>query len=134
MANIKSQKKRILTNAKAAERNKGVKSELKTASKRVHAAIEAGDARVVERLGRITGYTTGITYFSHSVAETNDDLQALIGAAADFGTPGFLVPLANTSLFRWSLAHDLRVFFVVNMMTIGIYQEPAGAFMPSVGY
>ena len=30
MANIKSQKKRILTNAKAAERNKGVKSELKT--------------------------------------------------------------------------------------------------------
>ena len=30
MANIKSQKKRILTNAKAAERNKAVKSELKT--------------------------------------------------------------------------------------------------------
>ena len=33
MANIKSQKKRILTNAKAAERNKAVKSELKTRSK-----------------------------------------------------------------------------------------------------
>jgi len=97
-------------------------------------AIAVGGARVVERLGRITGYTTGITYFSHSVAETNDDLEALIGAAADFGTPGFLVPLANTALFRWSLAHGLRVFFVVNMMTIGIYQEPAGAFMPSVGY
>jgi small subunit ribosomal protein S20 len=30
MANIKSQKKRILTNAKAAARNKAVKSELKT--------------------------------------------------------------------------------------------------------
>ena len=30
MANIKSQKKRNLTNAKAAERNKAVKSELKT--------------------------------------------------------------------------------------------------------
>ena len=30
MANIKSQKKRILTNAKRAERNKSVKSELKT--------------------------------------------------------------------------------------------------------
>ena len=30
MANIKSQKKRILTNAKAADRNKAVKSELKT--------------------------------------------------------------------------------------------------------
>jgi small subunit ribosomal protein S20 len=30
VANIKSQKKRILTNAKRAERNKAVKSELKT--------------------------------------------------------------------------------------------------------
>jgi small subunit ribosomal protein S20 len=33
MANIKSQKKRNLTNAKAAERNKAVKSELKTRTK-----------------------------------------------------------------------------------------------------
>ena len=33
MANIKSQKKRILTNAKAAERNKAVRSELKTRTK-----------------------------------------------------------------------------------------------------
>lgn len=100
----------------------------------VHEAIEAGDARVVERLGRITAYTTGINYFAHSVAETDDDLKALIGAATDFGTPGFLVPLRNTDLFRWCLAHGLRVFFVTNMMTIGIYQEPAGAWMPSVGY
>ncbi len=97
-------------------------------------AIAGGSASVVERLGRITGYTTGVTYFTHSVAETTDDLQALIGAATGFGTPGFLVPLANAQLFRWCLAHGLRVFFVVNMMTIGIYQEPAGAFMPSVGY
>ncbi|MCL2525806.1 MAG: 30S ribosomal protein S20 [Coriobacteriia bacterium] len=41
MANIKSQKKRILTNEKARQRNRAVKSELKTATKRVHAAIEA---------------------------------------------------------------------------------------------
>jgi GNAT superfamily N-acetyltransferase len=100
----------------------------------VREAIEAGDARVVERLGRITGYTAGIQYFAHSVAETNDDLKAMIGAAEGFGTPGFLVPLRNTELFRWCLAHGLRVFFVTNMMTIGIYQEPVGAWMPSVGY
>lgn len=97
-------------------------------------AIVAGTARVVERLGRITGYTTAISYFSHSVAETNDDLFALIGAAEDFGTPGFLVPLDNAQLFRWCLAHRLRVFFVTTMMTTGIYQEPRGAYMPSVGY
>ena len=38
MANIKSQKKRILTNAKAAERNKAVRSELKT---RIKSAVRA---------------------------------------------------------------------------------------------
>jgi ribosomal protein S18 acetylase RimI-like enzyme len=97
-------------------------------------AIEGGTARVVERLGRITGYTAGIQYFAHTVAETTDDLEAMIGAAEDFGSPGFLVPLANAELFRWCLAHGLHVFFVANMMTIGIYQEPEGAYMPSVGY
>ncbi len=97
-------------------------------------AIEAGTARVVERLGRISGYTTEINYFAHSVAETTDDLKALIGEAADYGTPGFLVPLSNGELFRWSLNHGLRVFFVTNLMALGMYQEPAGAYMPSVGY
>ncbi len=44
MANIKSQKKRILTNERARLRNKGVRSALKTAIKKVDAAIAAGDA------------------------------------------------------------------------------------------
>jgi GNAT superfamily N-acetyltransferase len=110
---------------------------------RVHGHTRAGELRgsiahggvqVVERLGRITAYTTGASYFGHSVAETNDDLQALIGAADDFGTPGILVPLDNGDLFRWCLARGLRVFFVVNLMAIGIYQEPRGAYLPSVGY
>ena len=97
-------------------------------------AIARGKARVVERLGRITGYTTGIGYFNHSVAETNDDLEALIGAAAHIDRPGIVVPLGNAELFRWCLAHGLRVFFVMNMMTIGLYQEPRGAYLASVGY
>lgn len=100
----------------------------------VREAIDAGSARVVEHLGRISGYTTRINYFAHSVAETNDDLRALICAAEDFGTPGFLVPLENADLFRWCLDRGLRVFFVTNMMTIGLYQEPEGAYLPSVGY
>lgn len=40
MANIKSQKKRILTNAKAAARNKAVRAEVRT---RVKTAIADGD-------------------------------------------------------------------------------------------
>lgn len=43
MANIKSAKKRVLTNAKRAERNKAAKSEVKTSVKKVNAAIATGD-------------------------------------------------------------------------------------------
>ncbi len=50
MANIKSQKKRNLTNAKRAERNKAVKSELKTRVKTAHAAAAAGGENAEEAL------------------------------------------------------------------------------------
>ncbi|MCP9001324.1 30S ribosomal protein S20 [Pseudarthrobacter sp. RMG13] len=43
MANIKSQKKRILTNEKARLRNNAVKSELKTAIRAVNTAVESTD-------------------------------------------------------------------------------------------
>ena len=43
MANIKSQKKRIITNAKRAERNKAVKSELKTRIKNAESTIGTDD-------------------------------------------------------------------------------------------
>jgi predicted N-acetyltransferase YhbS len=97
-------------------------------------SIARGKARVVERLGRITAYTTGMSYFNHAVAESNDDLYALIGAASHLAQPGIVVPLSNPELFRWCLAHRLRVFFVMNLMAIGIYQEPRGAYIASVGY
>lgn len=44
MANIKSQMKRIKTNEKARQRNKAVKSELKTAIRRVREAVNAREA------------------------------------------------------------------------------------------
>ena len=43
MANIKSQIKRIRTNEKARQRNKAVKSELKTYVRRVREAVAGGD-------------------------------------------------------------------------------------------
>lgn len=46
MANIKSAKKRILVNRTKAERNKAIRSGVKTAIKKVYAAIEAGDKSV----------------------------------------------------------------------------------------
>jgi small subunit ribosomal protein S20 len=50
VANIKSQKKRILTNAKAAERNKAVKSELKTRQKNAVKSAGSDDADEALRL------------------------------------------------------------------------------------
>ena len=44
MANIKSQKKRILTNEKRRQRNQAVKSELKTYVRRTREEIAEGDA------------------------------------------------------------------------------------------
>ncbi len=43
MANIKSAKKRILVNRTKAERNKAIRSHVKTAMKKVYAAIATGD-------------------------------------------------------------------------------------------
>ena len=97
-------------------------------------AIRAGAASVVERGGRITGYTTAIAFFGHSVAQTNADLMALIGAAAEFGGPGFLVPTRNHELLSWCLENRLRLVYQMTLMTIGLYNEPAGAWMPSVLY
>jgi predicted N-acetyltransferase YhbS len=100
----------------------------------VAAAIAGGTAQVVERNGELTGYTTGIAFFAHTVGRTNDDLEALIGAAEAYGGPGFLVPLRNADLFRWCLEHGLRAVQVMTLMTLGFYQEPSGPYLPSILY
>ncbi|MGH8011606.1 MAG: GNAT family N-acetyltransferase [Candidatus Binataceae bacterium] len=97
-------------------------------------AVQQGTARVVERAGHITGYTTQIAFFAHAVAETNDDLEALIGAAESFAGPGFLMPSRNGVLMRWCLGHGLRVIQPMTLMTMGLYNEPAGAYLPSILY
>ncbi|MCC6097956.1 30S ribosomal protein S20 [Olsenella porci] len=48
MANIKSQKKRIITAEKARVRNRAVRSELKTAVKKVRVAVANGDAELAQ--------------------------------------------------------------------------------------
>jgi GNAT superfamily N-acetyltransferase len=97
-------------------------------------AIEQGTAKVVERTGRITGYTSSMAFFGHSMGETVRDLQALISASDSFGGPGILVPTRNAALFRWCLENGLRVVHPMTLMSMGMYQEPAGAFLPSVLY
>ncbi|GAB3619610.1 30S ribosomal protein S20 [Glutamicibacter sp. PS] len=55
MANIKSQKKRILTNEKARLRNVAVRSEVKTVIRNVNAAVAAGDKEKATDALRLAG-------------------------------------------------------------------------------
>jgi GNAT superfamily N-acetyltransferase len=95
-------------------------------------AITAGTARVVERDGSVSGYATGIGYGWHAVARTNDDLIALITASDSIVGLGVLVPSRNSELLQWGLSHGLRIIQQSTLMTIGLYSEPAGAYLPSI--
>ena len=94
--------------------------------------IQQGSALVVERTGRITGYSSGLAFFCHTTCESNQDLQALLTSVESFGGAGILVPTRNTELFRWCLANGLRVVEPMTLMSVGLYNEPAGAWLPSI--
>ena len=97
-------------------------------------AIDQGSAVVAERHNRIVAYATALGFFGHAVAENNADVQALIANADAFLGPGILVPTRNSQLFRWCLEHQLRVVQPMTLMTVGLYNEPAGAYLPSILY
>ena len=102
-------------------------------------SIKQGIAKVVLHRDKITGYTTGLAYFNHSVGLTNDDLKTLISSANDddddrYGGSGILIPTRNTQLFRWCLDNGLRLVQQLILMTIGMYNEPTGPYMPSILY
>ena len=97
-------------------------------------AVQQGTATVVEHDGHITGYATIMGFFGHAVGEANNDLKALISASKAFAGPGFLLPTRNADLFRWCLANGLRVTQPMTLMSVGLYNEPAGAYLPSITY
>jgi len=97
-------------------------------------------ARAPERAvsGRITAYATTVTFFpaAYGVAETEDDLCALIAGALAVGeAPAcFLVPTRQAALFRWCLSQGLRPIKPLTYMTLGEYREPDGGWIPSILY
>jgi predicted N-acetyltransferase YhbS len=97
-------------------------------------AIKQKTASVVDHDGRISGYATMIGFSGHAVGETNEDMKALIGAATGIAGPGLLMPSRNAELFRWCLNQGLRVVQPMTLMSLDLYNEPAGAFLPSVIY
>ena len=84
MANIKSQKKRILTNAKAAERNKVVRSELKSRLKTAEATIgnEGNDDDVQAAIKKIDMAAQKGVIHKNAAARKKSRLMKKVNASA----------------------------------------------------
>jgi hypothetical protein len=100
-------------------------------------AMRGMNPHVGLRDGRIVAYASALNFWpmAHGVAETDEDMQALLaGGAATAGEPiGLLVPL-ESELFPWALDAGLRALKPMNVMSMGFHQEPQGAWFPSVLY
>ena len=87
MANIKSAKKRILVNRTKAERNKAIRSGVKTAMKKVFAAVEANDkaaaqAALVEATATIDRAATKGVYHPNNASRKVSRLAKAVNKLA----------------------------------------------------
>ena len=100
-------------------------------------AVEHFQPFAAVRDGRIVAYASALNFWpmAYGVAETEGDMEALlIGGAAALGEEiRLLIPL-QSELFSWTLESGLRLIKPMNLMSIGAYQEPRGAWFPSVLY
>lgn len=100
--------------------------------------LAAGAPWAALRDGRLRAYASVPTSWqaNHAMAETDEDLQALLpGAARSRPEPlALLIPVRRAELFRWCLAHGLRAVRPMTLMSVGKYREPQGAYVPSVLY
>jgi predicted N-acetyltransferase YhbS len=109
-----------------------------TRSNELRDALATGAPLAALQDSRVRAYMTMPTSWqaNHGVAETDDDLRALIlGAAQMRAEPlSFMLPVRRDALLRWCLAHGLRAARPMILMTMGEYREPDGGYMPSVLY
>jgi GNAT superfamily N-acetyltransferase len=87
---------------------------------------------------RVVAYASAADTWAqnHGVAESEEDMRALIlGIGASMSEPlSFLLPIRQTSFFRWCLDQGLRVVKPMTLMAMGEYQEPKGCYFTSVVY
>jgi small subunit ribosomal protein S20 len=83
MANIKSQKKRNITNEKRHERNKSVKAEMKTRTKRVEATLgtDDNDDAVKAAMKRIDSAASKGVIHKNAAARKKSRLMKKVNAA-----------------------------------------------------
>src|SRR5262245_61124230 len=93
---------------------------------------------VALREDHVTAYALDLTTWarSHAVADTEEDMKALLlGAAAMNSEPlSFLLPVRQANLFRWCLSEGFRAVTPMTLMAVGKYQEPDGCYFPSILY
>jgi small subunit ribosomal protein S20 len=87
LANIKSAKKRILVNETKAERNKAIRSKVKTSIKKVDAAIIAGDkaaaqATLISAITEIDKATTKGVYHKNNASRKVSRISRAVNAMA----------------------------------------------------
>ena len=93
---------------------------------------------VALREDRITAYALTLTMWpqNHAVADTEEDMKALlVGAAAMNSEPlSILLPVRQVNLFRWCLSEGFRAVMPMTLMAMGKYQDPDGCYFPSIQY
>ena len=86
---------------------------------------------VIDR-GQVTGYLIS-SALGHGVAETTDDMLTLFaGYGANAPEAHSFVPIRDGELYRGALAAGHRNIKVMNLMSLGPYEEPQGTYAPSV--
>lgn len=99
-------------------------------------AVRSLTPLVAEHNGHITAYMTVPSFWiaNHGVADSEEDMQALIVEAASIGPVSFLMPTRQTSLFNWCLGQGMRAVKPMTLMTMGDYRQPDRPYVPSVFY
>lgn len=90
---------------------------------------------VLRRAGVSVGYFFP-SFLGHGFAATAHDMANLIGHAMRHAPPPFrktLLPLGQHELHRLLLERGSRAVKVFNYMSVGPFEAPSGAWMPSVG-
>ncbi len=95
-----------------------------------------GNTLVRDSGNGLTGYLALGLGFGHGVAETDEDILALIGEAAIRfpDSAKFNCPLSDGNLYRKFLEAGSRALEVHTMMAYGPYEEPEGVWLPSGQY
>ncbi len=109
-----------------------------TRTNELRETLATGSPIVALRNGKVRAYMAVPTTWlgNHGVAQSEEDMQALILGAARLaeGPPSFLLPMRASQLLRWCLSRGMRTIKPMTLMAVGEYKRPQGAYMPSVLY